>query len=55
MPFMVPLVYREWPFEWNYEKLGIKFKEILMGNYLELAIKEGLVKLTIFDKSTSKN
>lgn len=37
------------------DKLGIKSKETLRGNYLEPAINEGLVKLTIPDKPTSKN
>ena len=37
------------------KKLGIKSKETLRKNYLEPAIKEGLVKLTIPDKPTSKN
>ena len=37
------------------DKLGIKSKETLRGKYLEPAIKEGLVKLTIPDKPTSKN
>ena len=37
------------------EKLGIKFKETLRGQYLDPAIKQGLVSLTIPDKPTSKN
>lgn len=37
------------------EKLGIKSKETLRGQYLDPAIKQGLVKLTIPDKPTSKN
>lgn len=37
------------------EKLGIKSKETLRGQYLDLAIKKGLVNLTIPDKPTSKN
>ena len=37
------------------EKLGIKSKETLRGQYLDPAIKQGLVSLTIPDKSTSKN
>lgn len=37
------------------EKLGIKSKETLRGQYLDLAIKQGLVSLTIPDKPTSKN
>ncbi len=37
------------------EKLGIKSKETLRSQYLDLAIKQGLVNLTIFDKPTSKN
>lgn len=37
------------------EKLGIKSKETLRKNYLEPAIKEGFVSLTIPDKPTSKN
>lgn len=37
------------------KKLGIKSKETLRSNYLEPAIKEGLVKLTIPNKPTSKN
>lgn len=36
-------------------KLGIKSKETLRGKYLDIAIKEGLVSLTIPDKPTSKN
>ena len=36
-------------------KLGIKSKETLRTNYLDPAIKEGLVALTIPDKPTSKN
>lgn len=37
------------------EKLGIKSKETLRRQYLEPAIKQGLVNLTIPDKPTSKN
>lgn len=37
------------------KKLGIKSKETLRANYLAPAIKEGLIKLTIPDKPTSKN
>ena len=37
------------------EKLGIKSKETLRGQYLDHAIKQGLVSLTIPDKPTSKN
>ncbi len=37
------------------EKLGIKSKETLRGQYLDPAIKQGLVNLTIPDKPTSKN
>lgn len=37
------------------KKLGIKSKETLRANYLDPAIKEGLIKLTIPDKPTSKN
>ncbi len=37
------------------KRLGIESKETLRSNYLNPAIKEGLVKLTIPDKSTSKN
>ena len=37
------------------EKLGIKSKETLRGQYLNPAIKQGLVNLTIPDKPTSKN
>ena len=36
-------------------KLGLKSKEILRANYLDPAIKEGLIKLTIPNKPTSKN
>ena len=36
-------------------KLGLKSKETLRANYLDPAIKEGLIKLTIPDKPTSKN
>lgn len=36
-------------------KLGIKSKETLRSTYLDPAIKEGLVALTIPDKPTSKN
>ena len=37
------------------EKLGIKSKETLRGQYLDPAIKQGFVNLTIPDKPTSKN
>ena len=37
------------------EKLEIKSKETLRGRYLDHAIKQGLVNLTIPDKPTSKN
>ena len=37
------------------EKLGIKSKETLRKQYLDPAIKQGLVNLTIPDKPTSKN
>lgn len=37
------------------EKLGIKSKETLREQYLDPAIKKGLVNLTIPDKPTSKN
>ena len=37
------------------EKLKIKSKETLRNTYLDPAIKEGLVQLTIPDKPTSKN
>lgn len=37
------------------EKLGIKSKETLRSQYLDPAIKQGLVNLTIPDKPTSKN
>ena len=37
------------------EKLGIKSKETLRGQYLDPAMKQGLVSLTIPDKPTSKN
>ena len=37
------------------EKLSIKSKETLRGQYLNPAIKQGLVNLTIPDKPTSKN
>lgn len=37
------------------EKLGIKSKETFRGQYLNHAIKQGLVSLTIPDKPTSKN
>lgn len=35
------------------EKLGIKSKETLSGQYLDLAIKQGLVSLNIPDKPTN--
>ena len=37
------------------EKLGIKSKETLRANYLNHAIENGLVKLAMPDKPTSKN
>ena len=37
------------------EKLNIKSKETLRNVYLDPAIKQELIKLTIPDKSTSKN
>ena len=37
------------------EKLGIKSKETLRGQYLDPAIKQCLINLTIPDKPTSKN
>ena len=37
------------------DKLGIKSKETLRGQYLNPAIKQGLVNLTIPNKTTSKN
>ena len=37
------------------EKLQIKSKETLRNNYLDPAIKKGLINLTIPDKPTSKN
>ena len=37
------------------DKLGIKSKETLRATYLDPAIKEGMVALTIPDKPTSKN
>lgn len=37
------------------KKLKIKSKETLRSQYLDLAIKQGLVSLTISDKPTSKN
>ena len=37
------------------EKLGIKSKETLRANYIGPAIKNGLIKMTIPDKTTSKN
>ena len=36
-------------------KLGIKSKETLRATYLDPAIKEGVVSLTIPEKPTSKN
>lgn len=36
-------------------KLGLKSKESFRANYLDPAIKEGLIKLTLPDKPTSKN
>lgn len=35
--------------------LEIKAKETLRGSYLNLAIKNGLVKMTISNKPNSKN
>ena len=37
------------------DKLGIKSKETLRSTYLDPAIKEGVIALTIPDKPTSKN
>ena len=37
------------------KKLNIKSKETFRANYLDPAINEGLVKMTIPDKPTSKN
>lgn len=37
------------------EKLGIKSKENLRANYLDPAIENGLIKMTLPDKPTSKN
>lgn len=37
------------------QKLGIKSKETFRKNYLDSAIENGLVKMTIPDKPTSKN
>lgn len=37
------------------DKLGIKSKETLRSTYLDPAIKEGVIALTISDKPTSKN
>ena len=37
------------------EKLGIKSKETLRANYLNPAIENGLVKLEMPDKPTTKN
>ena len=37
------------------QKLGIKSKETFRKNYLDPAIENGLVKMTIPDKPTSKN
>lgn len=37
------------------KKLGIKSKETLRANYIGPAIKNGLIKMTIPDKPTSKN
>ena len=39
----------------NKGKLEIKSKDTFRNNYLNLAIKQGLVNLTIPDKPTSKN
>lgn len=50
MEYNVPLTATE-----IMEKLGIKSKETLRSSYLEPAIQEGLVELTIPDKPTSKN
>ena len=38
-----------------FEKLNIKSKETFRAKYLDLALNEGLVKMTIPDKPTSKN
>ena len=37
------------------QRLGIKSKETLRATYIDPAIKEGVVALTIPDKPTSKN
>ena len=37
------------------EKLGIKSKETLRANYIDPAIENGLIKMTLPDKPTSKN
>lgn len=37
------------------DKLNIKSKENLRSMYLDPTIKQGLIKLTIPDKPTSKN
>ena len=37
------------------EKLGIKSKETLRGQYLDHAFKQGFISLTIPDKPTSRN
>ncbi len=37
------------------EKLNIKSKETLRKNYIDPAIKEGLINATLPDKPTSKN
>ena len=37
------------------KRLGIKSKETLRGSYLNPAIENGLVKMTIPDKPNSKN
>lgn len=37
------------------EKLGIKSKETLRSNYIDTALENGLIKMTLPDKPTSKN
>ena len=50
MEYNIPMTSKE-----IMNKLGLKSKETLRANYLDPAIKEGLIKLTIPDKPTSKN
>ena len=50
MEYNVPLTANE-----IMDKLGIKSKETLRSTYLDPAIKEGVIALTIPDKPTSKN